>query len=369
MPAVRVAAIYPHICPKQRIIFLFKKEIYMKNFKRVIAAAACAATAAVMCATMLACGDGADANPESVKLFSVAATDVGAPGIDADYFVAAEPAATTRANATGLKFAGDLQELYGAEGGYPQAVLVAKNELVESNPAFLSAFIAEVEENASWLATATAKTIIDTVASHLPADTTPTFTEKNLNATVIANCGINFVSAAQDKQRVNDFIEEMAEVDPSSVGTITDSFFCGTLGTASQPSEISVYMPDGAPALALAKLMNEENQFGQTSVEYNVVPADTIGAQVNGADPAADICVLPVNAASKLLGSGEKYKMLGTVTNGNLYLLTEDGESITEQNVSPLAGKKIGVINLANVPGLTLKIILNKYDVAFETLQ
>ena len=161
----------------------------------------------------------------------------------------------------------------------------------------------------------------------------------------------------------------MAEVDPSSVGTITDSFFCGTLGTASQPSEISVYMPDGAPALALAKLMNEENQFGQTSVEYNVVPANTIGAQVNGADPAADICVLPVNAASKLLGSGEKYKMLGTVTNGNLYLLTKDGESITEQNVSSLTGKKIGVINLANVPGLTLKIILNKYDVAFETLQ
>ena len=33
---------------------------------------------------------------------------------------------------------------------------------------------------------------------------------------------------------------------------------------------ISVYTPDGAPALALAKLMDEENSFGGKT-EYNVV--------------------------------------------------------------------------------------------------
>lgn len=340
----------------------------MKGLKSTIAALCCAATAVACGFTFAACGD-SEENLDVVQLFSVSAADVGAPGVEADYFVAAEPAATTRANATGLTFAGDLQELYGAEGGYPQAVIVAKNELINSNPAFLSAFISEVKANAEWLTTVSADVVIDAVASHLPDGSTPTFTANNLNAQVIANCGINFVDAQSDKERVTSFLEEMIAVDSSSTTTVSDEFFCGELGPASASSEVEIYMPDGAPALALAKLMSEEDQFSQTSVEYNVVPADSIAAYVNGANPAADICVLPVNAAARLLGSGAVYKMLGTVTNGNLYLLTADGEDITQDNISSLVGKRIGVINLANVPGLTLKIILNRFNIPFETLQ
>ena len=339
----------------------------MKGLKRTVIAAACMA-AAMGAFSLAACTD-SSAGADSVQLFSVAAADVGAAGIEADYFVAAEPAATTRANATGLKFAGDLQELYGAQGGYPQAVIVAKNELIESNPAFLSAFLSEVEANAEWLATASPDVVIEAVSSHLPPDTTPTFNAKNLTAQVIANCGINFVDAQTDKSRVTAFLEEMIAVDSASTVIPADGFFCGALGTASASSDVEIYMPDGAPALALAKLMAEENDFSQASVTYNVVPSESIASYVNGANPAADICVLPVNAAAKLLGNGEKYKMLGTVTNGNLYLLTADGEEITAENLSSLKGKRIGVINLANVPGLTLKIILNKFDIPFETLQ
>ena len=342
----------------------------MKKTFKAICAAACAVAAAVCVTSFAACqpDDGkTEGDVPAVKLMATDANGVGAlDGVD--YYIAAEPAATTKAKAMGLDFSGNLQQLYGAEGGYPQAVIVAKNELVESNPAFLSAFIKEVKVNESWIATSSAETIIQAVSSHLPADTTPTFNAKNLNAQVIANCGIKFVSAAEDKTRVKSFIAEMGEVDATSVGTISDSFFCESLGTASTSSSVNVYMPDGAPALALAKLMSENNTFGQTSVTYNVVPADTIGARVSGENPAADICILPVNAASKLLGSGAKYKMLGTVTNGNLYMLSKGGQAITAENISSLGGKTVAVINLANVPGLTLKIILSKYDIPFETI-
>ena len=341
----------------------------MKNLKKAIFAAVCVAAAATSAFTFAACG-GTQTPAEAVQLFAVEATDVGAAGVDADYFVAAEPAATTRANATGLKFAGDLQQLYGAEGGYPQAVIVAKNELIEENPAFITSFLAEVEANTEWLSTASPEVVIDAVSSHLPAGTTPTFTAKNLTAQVIANCGINFVDAKSDKSRVTAFLEEMIEVSPTSTALAEDAFFCEELGTASAQSEVDVYMPDGAPALALAKLMAEDmTDFGGTSVTYNVVAANAISSYVTGAEPAAEICVLPVNAAAKLLGNGQTFKMLGTVTNGNLYLLTKDGANITTQNIEQLAGKKIGVIQLANVPGLTLKIILNKYDIPFAEQQ
>lgn len=335
----------------------------MKKFVLPVAAACLSA------AIFALSGCAPQKSPSGVSLMGVQPADVGLVS-GCDYFVAAEPAATTRANATGLNFVGNLQELYGSDNGYPQAVIVAKNEIITQNPYFLEQFMTELEVNEEWLATAPAQTVIDAVASHLPEGTTPTFNAKNLTSQVISNCGIHFVDALADKNRVTNFLEEMAEVDPTSVGEVSETFFCQGLDAyVSDPGEVSIYAPDGAPALALAKLMAEENQFGQISVEYNIVPADTIGARVTGEDPAADICILPLNAASRLLGSGQTYKMLGTVTNGNLYLLSKDGVSVTSENIrEELNGKTIGVIQLNNVPGLTLKIILEKYDIDYEVI-
>ncbi|MGN0806406.1 MAG: hypothetical protein ACI4MC_05140 [Candidatus Coproplasma sp.] len=127
----------------------------------------------------------------------------------------------------------------------------------------------------------------------------------------------------------------------------------------------TVYAPDGAPALALAKLCADDN----AEYDINVVNSTTITTYVTGENPQADFAILPVNAASKLLGSGENYKMLGTVTHGNLFLLKkESGEDITAQNLSSLVGKTVGVINLANVPGLMLKVILQENGVPFNQL-
>lgn len=119
-----------------------------------------------------------------------------------------------------------------------------------------------------------------------------------------------------------------------------------------------VYAPDGAPALSIARLMSDEALLSGKA-EYSVVPSTTIQTYVSGDNPAADICILPVNAASKVLGTGEKYTMLGTVTHGNLFLLKkEGGEDVSLDNISALKGKTVGVINLASVPGLTFKAIL-----------
>lgn len=337
----------------------------MKKLASILTAAALAAT---MGLGLSACTPEESADGVSLRGIS-GATEI-TPAAEIDYFVAAEPAVTTRSNATGLNIVGDLQELYGSENGYPQAVIVAKNELVSLNADFVQDFLEEVIANEAWLESASAQTVLDAITANLPAGSTPTFTANNLNAQVIANCGIHFVPAYEDKERVTAFLAEMAEVDPTSVGTVSDNFFNGGDWTTSGGSdEISVYAPDGAPALALAKLMSEDNQFNQTSVDYNIVAANAIQGYITGDNPVADICILPLNAASKLLGSGQAYTMLGTVTNGNLYILSESEEEITAQNIKELlTGKTVGVIQLAQVPGLTFKIILDKYGIPYETI-
>ena len=75
-------------------------------------------------------------SPSGVSLMGVQPADVGLVS-ECDYFVAAEPAATTRVNAAGLHFAGDIQQLYGSKNGYPQAVVVAKNSPISHKPPLL----------------------------------------------------------------------------------------------------------------------------------------------------------------------------------------------------------------------------------------
>lgn len=138
-------------------------------------------------------------------------------------------------------------------------------------------------------------------------------------------------------------------------------------GCKKESGDITVYMPDGAPALALAQLMAEDTK--EDGVSYNVVPATMIASKVTYKDNEknADLCVMPVTAASKLLGSGEKYMMLGTVTHGNLYLIAKEGE-YTAENLSSLIGKRVGVLQINEVPGLTFKATLNKYDIPWKEL-
>lgn len=144
---------------------------------------------------------------------------------------------------------------------------------------------------------------------------------------------------------------------------------CGGNGEPSAKMQIDVYAPDGAPALALAQLMNEEKQFGE-KVNYKVVDAATIQTYVTGNEPAAEIAVLPVNLAAKLLGTGERYKMLGAVTHGNLYILSANGAQITEENAAEMfAGSKIGCLQLNNFVGYVLRTVLAEYDVQYEIRQ
>ena len=139
---------------------------------------------------------------------------------------------------------------------------------------------------------------------------------------------------------------------------------CGDDG--SKAKEYSVYCPDGAPALSLLNGLSKKDG----TYEYHVIASATVQAQVTGENPAADFCVLPLNLASKLLGTGSVYQMLGTVTNGNLFFLTTGENAVlTSENLNTLVGKTVGAVQLTNVPGLTLQATLSLYRIPYQTIE
>lgn len=142
--------------------------------------------------------------------------------------------------------------------------------------------------------------------------------------------------------------------------SILISLSCAACSNGSKT--LSLYVPDGAPALAVTPLINSN-----LDVSVNVIGTDSIAASVTGENPKADVAILPINLAAKLLGSGEKYKMLGTVTHGNFYFLAKEGE-LSLDNYENLIGLTVGVIQLANIPGLTLKASLNSRNLPYKEL-
>lgn len=335
--------------------------------KKVHKIAALAVAAFCICGTTACKNEVPPGLDEKAAVHLCAITGADAVGtVEADYFLLAEPAATAQSK-KGYSIKGDLQSLYGGENGYPQAVLVAKKELVETDAAWLQSFTAQLRDSMTALQTATGADLVAAVQSHMADDAAQTSLKAPLlTADVILRCGIRFTYASADKEEANAFLKDIRGVDASAAKIPQDGFYWDYTPTETQttvtPSrEVTVYMPDGAPALSMATLMRDDTETD--GVTYKVVAAEEISAQVTNKDEAknADLCVLPITAASKLLGSGEKYVMLGTVTHGNLYLISKDGETITAENISSLQGKKIGVLQMNNVPGLTLKAVLTKY--------
>lgn len=153
-------------------------------------------------------------------------------------------------------------------------------------------------------------------------------------------------------------------------GFVCTAVFCAAvIGTSAcgKNSGLTVYAPDGAPALSLVNAIAKSDD----DFEYHVVDASTIQTRISGKKPEADFCVLPLNIASKLLGNGEIYQMLGTVTNGNIFFLASgDNGTITPENLyTALIGKTVGVVQLTNVPGLTLQTVLAENRIPYTVIE
>lgn len=127
------------------------------------------------------------------------------------------------------------------------------------------------------------------------------------------------------------------------------------------PDTLQLYVPDGAPALAVAKFIAEKDTLTVAGykIAVNIVPANQIAAHMAKAD--GDIVIMPANAGMNLIMKGAEYKFVCSNTRGILYMISR-----TEGAVKPadLAGKKVGCIGQGAVPEYALMTVLEANGLA-----
>ncbi|MBQ9734600.1 MAG: hypothetical protein IJV95_01955 [Clostridia bacterium] len=255
----------------------------------------------------------------------------------------------------------DLQELYdGTEKAYPQAVLMVKKSVLGACPDVVSTLQNKITESATWIKT-NAAAAVTAIGEH----GNTTLQAGELTESAIDGCKIYWQSASDAKSSVKTYINKIVDIDATKATAVNDDFFYTSVTGGNAKNEYTFIMPDGAPALAVAKLISDGDDLGTSAtVSYSVVAANQISPSLSSG--TADFIVAPVNLASKFYkASGEDhYVMDAVLTHGNFYIMSTEKISLKST-----AGKRVAVPNMGAVPDWTFKMVLNKHNLDFVTVE
>ena len=326
-----------------------------KVLRKILALAMVAALVAAFAVAFAACND--DGNTESVRIVYYAdgaAVQAALSAGQIDYGIVGEPAATAGAS-KGFGVVMDLQAEYaeatGNANGFPMSSTFIRDSLA-ANKTFVDALLAVLNENVTYI-TENAASMTQLLQSAGSTSAYP--------AASIPRCNVGVYSAAGVKADVNDMLKVL-----NGVENVPDSVYYDEAQATEQGNGsgvLQLYVPDGAPTLAVAKLVAEKDTLtvaGYT-VNVNIVPANTIAAHIAKGD--GDIVIMPANGGANLVVQGADYKFLCSNTRGILYMI-----STSEGSVSPehLAGKTVGCIGQGAVPQYAFERILAANGLAIE---
>lgn len=245
-----------------------------------------------------------------------------------NYGVISEPAATValgKVNDAQRMF--DVQQLYtqltNTQNGYPQAALVIKKSFLDAHTAYVQSFLTTFKQDVKWAESqpaAALQALKDAGSTSVP----------QLTADIAKGCNLGFVSAKTCKAQLLDFYNGIngvaLEGEQKAVPKLPDdNFFIDVdeLLNRDIPAqedivgEVNIYAPDGAPAISLSKMIADGS--GGADTKYHIVQPTDIGPSVQTG--AADIAIMPTNAAAKLYGAGAGIVMLGVTNFGSLYMI------------------------------------------------
>ncbi len=255
----------------------------------------------------------------------------------------------------------DLQELYDSQDkAYPQAVLMVKKSVLGAHPELVSNLQTKITESASWI-----KQNVSTAVDAINDNGGTSLNKNSLNSQAIDGCKIYWESAEDSKTSVKNYINKIVEIDNTKATAVSDDFFYSSVNSSSPKNSYKFMAPDGAPALAIAKLISTNDDLGTgKSIDYSVIQATQVAPNISQAK--ADFIVAPVNVASMLYkaNASDNYVMVAVLTHGNFYIL-----STTEISVKDLKGKQVAVPNQGAVPDWTFKMVLQKYDLLYTIVE
>ena len=326
-----------------------------KTLKAMMAVFMVAALIAVFAVGLVACDDKKDTSAVRVVYYADgAAVQAALAAGKIDYGIVGEPAAT--AGAAKFKVVMDMQAEYaeatGNASGFPMSSTFIKSGLAQ-NKTFVDALLAVFKENVEYI-TENAASMTALLQGAGSASAYP--------AASIPKCNVGVYPAASVKADVNDMHKVL-----NGVENVPDSVYYDETQATAQgegSGELQLFVPDGAPALAVAKLIAEKGTLtvaGYT-VKVNIVPANQIATHMAKGD--GDIVIMPANGGVNLVATkGAEYKFLCSNTRGILYMI-----GMTEGTVSPedLAGKTVGCIGQGAVPQYAFEKILSANGLSIE---
>lgn len=123
---------------------------------------------------------------------------------------------------------------------------------------------------------------------------------------------------------------------------------------STETKEVSVVIPDGLPAISIAKLIKEKPEIKKGySVNYTIEQnSDSLSTSVMKGEP--DIAIVPSNLAATAYNKNKQYKIAGTVGWGSFYI----GTTKENQNIEDLKEKEIYNIGKGLTPDIIAKTIL-----------
>ncbi len=122
---------------------------------------------------------------------------------------------------------------------------------------------------------------------------------------------------------------------------------------------LTITAPDGAPALALGKILDGETPYN-VKVNAQVVSSTELSAAVLKSDYA----IVPANLAVNLFNKGKQIKLLSVVTNGNIYVV---GNMTDKTNFEDMVGKVVYSIGQGSVPDMIFQSILKSKGIEYVT--
>lgn len=123
---------------------------------------------------------------------------------------------------------------------------------------------------------------------------------------------------------------------------------------------LNIVMPDGAPALAMAKYMSDGAQIEGVTANFEIVAGATeVMARVTNGE--ADAAIVPTNLAATMYNKNLGIELVSVNVFGVLYLVgTEDAVSLSD-----LEGKIVYNIGRGGTPDLTFKYILAENGIEY----
>lgn len=120
--------------------------------------------------------------------------------------------------------------------------------------------------------------------------------------------------------------------------------------------EISFAVPDGIPAIAIAKIIKEKPAIDENyNVNYTIEQSsDTLTTNIMKGEP--DVAVVPSNVAAIAYNKNKEYKIAGTVGWGSFYIGSADPEVTS---IEGLKEREVYNIGKGLTPDIITRCILN----------